>query len=176
MGVSPTHGPGMNCQWSRGRVGAARRRSQGHGPATRRPALVGRLPIDRAGQVCWADKPNWKTSTALERSGGAGVRFILDPAHPAGSQLTSIAAVVDVSGRDGREMASGLLLSCFWKDERRRIAGLAFPQRKLRQAEKRFPRGSLRFSACAAPSFDPLGHLHRNKEKPKWHITLSPSP
>ncbi len=59
-----------------------------------------------------------KVPTALERSGGAGVSFILDPAHPAGSQLSSIAVVVEVSGRDGREMASGLLLSCFWKDER----------------------------------------------------------
>ena len=42
------------------RGGAARRRSRGHGPALRRPALVGRLPIDWAGQVCWADNTNGK--------------------------------------------------------------------------------------------------------------------
>ena len=93
-GVSPTHGPGLNCQWWWGRDGAARRRSRGHGPATRRPSLDGRLPIDRAGQVCWADKPIGKMPTALERSGGVGVRFILDPARPAGSPLSSIAAVM----------------------------------------------------------------------------------
>ena len=75
-------------------------------------------PLLRAGAGWQADIPKGKVPTVLERSGGTGVRFILDPAHPAGSQLSSIAVIVDVSGRDGRVLASGLLLSCFWKDER----------------------------------------------------------
>ena len=37
--------------------------------------------IDFADQVCWADQTNGKLSTALERSGEAGVRCVLDPAR-----------------------------------------------------------------------------------------------
>ena len=75
-------------------------------------------PLLRAGAGWQADITMGKMPTFPERSGGTGVRFIPDPAHPAGSQLSSIAVVVDVLGRDGRVLAFGLLVSCFWKEER----------------------------------------------------------
>lgn len=49
--------------------------ARGHGPATRRPAFDGRLPIDRPGQVCWADKITEEASEGRGGRRGASTRL-----------------------------------------------------------------------------------------------------
>ena len=85
-GVSPTHGPGMKSH-SHPPRGACRQDGIGNRHFRRRRKLrrvrwrIVDGVIDFAGQVCWADQTNGKLSTALERSGEAGVRYVLDPAR-----------------------------------------------------------------------------------------------